>query len=170
MTVSIRLSAALALGCVAAAAQAAPEAPAAAAKVVKPLISVSAPNAQALVKALGARHGDVALLGLHATIPGSQDNVIIACTDAPRIGKPSSPGDMALIGKTKIVVARLDAKNVYEVALPVSDAQGRSVGMMVDQMPIAKISGEVDALNRALALRDELQKGIESEAWLFAGK
>jgi hypothetical protein len=169
MTVSLRLSAALALASIAATAQAAPEAPAAA-KPAKPLIAVSAPNAQALVKALGTRHTDIALLGLHATIPGSQDNVIIACTDAPRIGKPSSPGDMALIGKTKIVVARLDAKNVYEVALPVSDAQGRSVGMMVDQMPIAQISGEVDALNRALALRAELQKGIQSEAWLFAGQ
>ncbi|UAK23936.1 hypothetical protein [Sphingomonas nostoxanthinifaciens] len=148
-------------------AQSAPVAAPAATKPAPQLIAVSAPNAQALIARVAAAHSDVFLLGLHANVPGTTSNAIIACSDAPRIGKPSSAGDLALIGKTKIVVAKLPAKNVYEVAMPISDAQGRSFGMIVDQMKIAAIKDEVDALQRALALRAEVERGIQSEAWLF---
>lgn len=128
---------------------------------------VHAPSAQTLVQQIVARHGDMVLLGVHATIPGTKNNVIIACNDQARIGKPSSEGDMALIGKPKIMVARLPKKNVYEVAMTLNDAQGRTVGMMVDQMRLDAVPDEVEALRRALDVRADLEKNIPSEGALF---
>lgn len=128
---------------------------------------VHAPTAQTLVQQIAARHGDMVLLGVHATIPDTKNNVIIACNDQARIGKPSSKGDMALIGTPKIVVARLPKKNVYEVAMTLNDAQGRTVGMMVDQMRLDAVPDEVEALRRALDVRADLEKNIPSESALF---
>ncbi|GAA4504665.1 hypothetical protein [Gluconacetobacter tumulicola] len=128
---------------------------------------VHAPTAQTLVQQIAMRHDDMVLLGVHATVPGSKNNVIIACNDQARIGKPSSKGDLALIGKPKIMVARLPQKNVYEVAMTLNDAQGRTVGMMVDQMRLNAVPDEVEALRRALEVRSELEKNIPSEGALF---
>jgi hypothetical protein len=52
--------------------------------------------------------------------------------------------------------------------MSINDAQGRSIGMMIDQMQIAVIQDDVDALKRTLAVRAEIERSIPSTAWLFA--
>ena len=140
-----------------------------AAQAAAPYKPVVAPAAQALVESIVAQNHDITLLGVHTMVPGTKDNVIVACNDHGRLGKPSSKGDMALIGKPKIVVAKLPAKKVYEVSMSLSDAQGKAVGMFVDQMDINAISNEGEAVNRALKIQAELQHGIASEEAMFAG-
>lgn len=136
-------------------------------KTAAPRISVSAPNAQALVLAIARQHPEARLIGLHVDAPNGKGNAIIACTDPGRVGKLSSTVDLAIIGQPGMSVAIDQKKQVYEAMLPISDASGHAIGMVVEQMPISSTADESSALHTALTIRADLQKGIKSQAWLF---
>jgi hypothetical protein len=50
-------------------------------------VKVKAPFAERLVRSISASHPEMEFIGLHVTLPGQEDNAIIACTDSSKLGK-----------------------------------------------------------------------------------
>ncbi len=88
------------------------------------------PNyAQHLVDQMVAAHPDVVVLAVHATPPGSTQNVIIA-SNIGRIGKAADPDDLRVIQTGKPNLAVNKAGDRYEVELPLYDASHRLLGAL----------------------------------------
>jgi hypothetical protein len=131
------------------------------------LISVHAPNAQALVLKTKAAHSEIHKIGIHATPPDSSENVIIAADIPSKIGKKSSAKDMELLASGKPSVTKVDKDQIYDLLMALADDQGRPVGFVVMEIPLTMASDEQDALRKGMAVRDEMQKQIKSKAELF---
>jgi len=131
------------------------------------LISVHAPNAQALVLKTKAAHSGIHKIGIHATPPDSSENVIIAADIPSKIGKKSSAKDMELLASGKPSVTKVDKDQIYDLLMALADDQGRPVGFVVMEIPLTMASDEQDALRKGMAVRDEMQKQIKSKAELF---
>jgi hypothetical protein len=131
------------------------------------LISVYAPNAQALVLKTKAAHSEIHKIGIHATPPDSSENVIIAADIPSKIGKKSSAKDMELLASGKPSVTKVDKDQIYDLLMALADDQGRPVGFVVMEIPLTMASDEQDALRKGMAVRDEMQKQIKSKAELF---
>ena len=83
---------------------------------------------QHLVDRTLARHPDLLILALHATPPGSSQNVIVA-SNIGRIGKKADEDDLRVIqtGAPNLEVNASGKR--YEVALPLLDASGARIGV-----------------------------------------
>jgi hypothetical protein len=134
-------------------------------------LNISAPLAQKLVDEAMAAHPELQKMGLHVNTPNSQDNVVIANNIASKIGKKSSDGDMAVVRSGKPTVTKVTgAAPFYDLGLPLHDATGRSIGMIVMEIrgPAAKDEG--DALRQAESITSAIQTKIPSEGALFASR
>lgn len=129
--------------------------------------TVHAPNAQRLVLAVMAAHPEAKLVGLHMVPPDGSQDVIIACNDEARIGKPSSAGDVAVRASRKTLTRFKEADGVYDIQMPLLDARGGLIGMMVELVTAKSVPGQQEATVAAEKLRAELQAKIPDSAWLF---
>jgi len=132
-------------------------------------IHVNAPMAQRLVLAVKAKHPEIKKLGLHATPPNAADNAIIGSDIASKIGKKSSEPDMEKVVAAKPSAERIDKEGIYDLFLPVRDAQGRDIGQgfVVMEVPFANASNAEEALHIGEAIRNEVQQQIPSRAALY---
>jgi DNA-binding beta-propeller fold protein YncE len=134
-------------------------------------MNVSAPTAQKLADEAMSAHPEIQKIGLHVTPPGSPDNIIIAANIASKIGKKSSDADMDVARSGKPTVAKVTgASPFYDLALPLQDAVGKSIGMIVMELRGGAAKDEADALRQAQAITASMQKQIPSEATLFRVK
>lgn len=132
-------------------------------------VSVNAPFAQQLTLKTKAAHAEIKKLGLHATLPGSNDNVIIG-SDAPaKIGKKSSPADMEHLQSGKPFAVRIEKDSIYDLLLPIADRSGGAVdgGFVVMEVPFDKAASEDAALRIGTVIRDEMQREIPNQAALY---
>jgi hypothetical protein len=129
---------------------------------------VRAPHAQALIDALMKEHPEMQTIGLHVTPPGQTENVNIAGSKPGKVGKRSAPIDMEVqaTGKPSLRMANLGA---FDIGVPIGDAKGRGLGMIVVVIPAARAENADDAVRQVLAIRDILQSRIESREALFVG-
>jgi DNA-binding beta-propeller fold protein YncE len=134
-----------------------------------PNIPVNAPYAQSLIVATKGAHPELQKLGLHVIPPGQRDYVIVANGIPGKIGKKSSAGDIAVITSGKPTVKYIEEAKFFDLGLPVADAAGRPIGMCVMEIPYTFAKDADEALAKATAVRDELQKKIASHAQLFEG-
>ncbi len=118
------------------------------------------PNyAQHLVDQIVAAHPDVVVLAVHATPPGSTQNVIIA-SNIGRIGKVADPDDMRVINTGKPNLAVNKAGDRYEVELPLYDASHRLLGALGTVFAY-KAGADTAAMQaEATAIRDYMGRRI----------
>ncbi|HEY3839481.1 MAG TPA: hypothetical protein VGL72_23075 [Bryobacteraceae bacterium] len=131
-------------------------------------VPVSAPHAQELIVATRSAHPELQKLGLHAIPPGQQEYAIIANAIPGKIGKLSSPGDLAVVHSGQPTVKKEEKGRFYDLCLPIADRAGHPIGITVMEIPFASATDAADALSKATVVRDELQRNIPSREALFA--
>ena len=121
--------------------------------------------AQRLVDELAARHPDLVRIGMHVTPPDKPDNIIIACTVPEKLGQKSDPEDLKAMNTRRPVVLK-EGEN-FDVTLPLHDAAGKIIGAI--GLTFKPRPGEQDpeAVSRARAMAQEVEKHIASTRQLF---
>ncbi|HTJ25804.1 MAG TPA: hypothetical protein VMA36_06525 [Candidatus Limnocylindria bacterium] len=128
-----------------------------------------APYAERLVIAEKREHADIQKIGLHVTLPGSRDHVIIASDIPSKIGKLSSPSDMAVVTSRKPSAVPQRVGSFWDMALPIADAHGSDIGggLLIIEMPFRYAHTRAEALAKASAIRDEIAAKIPRAGTLF---
>ncbi len=133
---------------------------------------VRVPKAQALIDSILREHPEIQTIGLHVTPPGKSsgqsDNVNIACSKLGKVGKRSAPIDMEVMATGKPSL-RMASKGAFDIGVPIGDAAGRKLGMIVVVIPASRARDAADAMRQVLAIRDVLQSRITGLDALFAG-
>jgi DNA-binding beta-propeller fold protein YncE len=129
---------------------------------------VKAPRALQLEMATLSAHPDLRKMGLHAVPPGGKDSVIIAQANMSRIGIKSSSGDLAAVKDGGTYCAKRDDASFFNMKLPLKDAPGNTIGILVMEIPYTSAADEKEAVRQAEAIRSELARQIPSYQWLFA--
>jgi len=128
---------------------------------------VRAPWALRLALATLSAHPDLRKMGLHAVPPGGSDSIIIANANTTRIGIKSSKGDLAAVRDGKTYCVRKDNGSFYNLKLPLEDASGRRIGILVMEIPFTSVPGESQAIAKAENIRKELARQIPDYNQLF---
>jgi hypothetical protein len=127
-------------------------------------LPVDAPYAQDLVVATKNAHPELQKLGLHAIPPGQKEYAIIANAIPGKIGKQSSAADLSVVNSDTPTVKKDERGKFFDLCLPLSDAAGRPLGIAVMEIPYTFAKDPDDALAKATAVRDQMQKQIASRA------
>jgi hypothetical protein len=117
-----------------------------------------------------SEHPDLRKLGLHVVPPGQSDSLIIANGNATRIGYKSTPGDFDAVKENKTYCSRKDNGSFYNLKLPLLDATGQRIGILVMEIPFTSVVDDRDAVSKAEAIRAELAKQIPGVDRLFHGE
>lgn len=128
---------------------------------------VHAPFAENLVLSTLSAHPDLRKMGLHAVPPGQSDSVIIANANASRIGIKSTSGDLDAVKDGKTYCSRKDNGAFYNLKLPLVDAKGQRIGILVMEMPFTSADDYDDAVAKAERIRAELARQIPGLDRLF---
>ena len=128
---------------------------------------VGAPRALQLELATLSAHPDLRKMGLHAVPPGGKDSVIIANANTARIGYKSSQGDLDAVKDGSTYCVKKDDGAFFNAKLPLEDASGRVIGILVMEMPFSSVADETEAIHKAEAIRHELAQQIPSYQALF---
>jgi hypothetical protein len=129
--------------------------------------AVKAPFAQYLITSAMSAHPELQKMGIHVIPPGAQDDIIIACSVPSKIGKKSSIADLQVEHSGKPTVKTVTDKQFYDLALPLSDAQNHSVGMIVIEMRFTGARSPEDSLTKAWAIVKEMESKIPDLEALF---
>jgi DNA-binding beta-propeller fold protein YncE len=130
-------------------------------------VKVDAPFALKLEIATLSAHPDLRKMGLHAIPPGGKDSVIIANANTARIGFKSSDGDLAAVKDGKTYCAKRDDGSFFNAKLPLKDASGNTIGILVMEIPFTSASNETEAVQKAESIRQELAQQIPAYDSLF---
>jgi DNA-binding beta-propeller fold protein YncE len=128
---------------------------------------INAPFAETLVLETLSANPDLRKMGLHTVPPGEHDSVIIANGNLDRLGRKSSAGDLAVLSSGKTYCKRIDDGSFYNMKLPIRDASGRPIGLLVMEIPLTSEGNEAEAVTRAESIRDGLQRQIPNQHRLF---
>ena len=131
---------------------------------------VDAPFAESLVLSMLSAHPELRKMGLHAVPPGQTDSLIIANANSSRIGFKSTGGDLDAVKDGKTYCSKKDNGAFYNLKLPLLDAAGQRIGILVMEMPFTSAADNVDAVVKAEAIRAELAKQIPGLNRLFQGE
>jgi len=132
-------------------------------------------EAQALVEDIMAKHPELISATLHGAPPGLVGvYTMFAGSYLDRIGNPDDPDDVMVI-ETGVTILdprwhrMKDAQRKFVVQLPLRDATGENVGLLVLAYKNPAGSGvtDIDYLTKATELRDGLQRAIAAYADLF---
>jgi DNA-binding beta-propeller fold protein YncE len=126
-----------------------------------------APRALELEMATLSAHPDLRKMGLHAIPPGGKESVIVANANTLRIGVASSAGDLDAVKDGKTYCAKRDDGAFFNMKLPLEDAAGRTIGILVMEIPFTSAIDEAAAIREAEGIRHELAQQIPNHDWLF---
>jgi hypothetical protein len=129
--------------------------------------SVQAHYAQYLLTETMSAHPELQKMGIHAVPPGGQDEIIIACSVPSKLGKKSSAGDLETEHSGKPSVKTVTDRSFYDLALPLTDAAKRPIGMIVMEMRFSGASNADDAVRKAQIITDAVESRISSLDALF---
>lgn len=129
---------------------------------------VNAPQAEQIILETLSAHPLLRKIGLHVIPPGGEKMVIVANGNATRIGIPTSESDFAAVKSGKIYGPRIEDGQFYNMKMPMFDAQGRTIGILVMEIACTDAISEEDAAQKAAVIRDEVSKKISSLDSLFA--
>jgi hypothetical protein len=134
-------------------------------------LNVSAAYAQKLVDEAMVSNPGVQKMGLHVNPPNSQDNIVIANNIPSKIGKKSSAKDLRVMTSGKSTVEKVNGTSpFYDLALPLRDAAGKSIGMIVMEIRGTAAKDEAEALHQAESITDAMQERIPNQTALFASR
>ena len=133
--------------------------------LASPLFAQTAPKtyAQELVDQTLATHPDIAIMAMHVTPPKQTVNVIIA-SNIGRIGKPADSDDMGVVNTGKPVLEVNKEGDHFEVELPLKDVTNDTIGALSIVYPYAAGDDKAALANKAMAVRDQLQRRISNAA------
>jgi DNA-binding beta-propeller fold protein YncE len=134
---------------------------------VEPKEPVNAPAAEKIALEILSAHPLLRKIGLHAIPPGGQDMVIIANGNATRIGIHTSESDFVAVKGGGIYGPRIPDGEFYNMKMPMFDAQGRRIGILVMEIACTDAVSEEDAAHKAAAIREEVSKRIPNLGSLF---
>jgi DNA-binding beta-propeller fold protein YncE len=130
-------------------------------------VPVDAPLAENIILNTLSAHPFLRKMGLHAVPPGEKDSVIIANGDTTRLGRKTTEGDFAAIRDGKTFCAKREDGSFYNLKLPISDAAGHPLVMLVMEIPYTAARDEPDAIQQAESIRNDVSKQIPSLNALF---
>ncbi len=131
-------------------------------------LKVDAPYAQKLVLEAKAAHPELKKIGLHAVPPGETESAIIANAIPAKIGKVSSPRDLTVVTSgVAAVYPHAEEGGFFDLGLPVADASGRPLGMMVMEIPYTYAGTREQALKLGTKIRDGIAAKILDKQALF---
>lgn len=113
-------------------------------------------------------HPTIRRMGLHAVPPGQQAMVIIANVNETRIGVHTSQSDFDGTKDGKITGPRIADGQFFNMKMPMFDAQGRKIGILVMEIPWTDAANEEEAAHEADQIRSEVAKRIPNVGALFA--
>lgn len=128
---------------------------------------VHAPLALQLELTTLSTHPDLRKMGLHAVPPGGNESVIIANANTSRIGVKSTESDLAAVKDGKTYCAKRDDGAFYNIKLPLKDASGNTIGILVMEVPYTSAPDEAAAVRKAEEIRAELARQIPNHDRLF---
>jgi hypothetical protein len=131
---------------------------------------VHAPAAQAIVLETLSDHPLLRRIGLHVIPPGGKDMILIANGNITRVGIHTSEGDFAAVKSGKTYGPRIADGEFYNMKMPMFDAQGRHIGILVMEIACSDAVSEEDAAHKAESIRAELEQKIPNLESLFASK
>jgi DNA-binding beta-propeller fold protein YncE len=129
--------------------------------------SVNAPVAEEIVLETLSAHPLLRKMGLHVIPPGHENMILIANGNATRIGIHTSESDFAAVKSGGIYGPRIEDGEFYNMKMPMFDAKGRRIGILVMEIACTDAVSEEDAAQKAAAIRDEVSKKIPSLESLF---
>jgi DNA-binding beta-propeller fold protein YncE len=129
---------------------------------------VRAPIAEELVRRTLSAHQDLRKLGLHAVQPGEKDSVIIANGNATRRGIKTTEGDFKAVASGNIYGKHVEDGSYYNMKMPMFDAGGRRIGLLVMEIPFTSANNDASATKYADSIRTELERQIPSLEYLFS--
>jgi YVTN family beta-propeller protein len=137
-----------------------------------PVLGKAADNkiyAQQLVNQLMATNPDLVVVGLHATVPGSKQQTMIA-TNLDRVGKKDDDDDIAVAVEHKTILApNLTDHRKFEVQVPLKDSAGHFLGAAAGLVfKYTEGADEVAFHVRALEIRQYLAQNTPDLAALLA--
>ena len=106
-------------------------------------------------------------MGLHVIPPGREHMILIANGNATRLGIRTSEGDFAAVKGGGIYGPLNEEGNFYNMKMPMFDAQGRPIGILVMEIAGTDAVSEQDAKQKAAAIRREVESKIPSLESLF---
>jgi hypothetical protein len=133
----------------------------------EPQEPVNAPVAEDLILHMLSEHPTLRRMGLHVIPPGQKQMILIANGNATRLGIHTSEGDFAAVKTGKTYGPHIADGGFYNMKMPMSDAQGHAIGILVMEIPDTSATDEADAAQQAEAIRKELAAKIPSLEWLF---
>jgi hypothetical protein len=133
----------------------------------EPMEPVDAPVAEELILKTLSEHPALRRMGLHVIPPGGKEMILIANGNATRLGIHTSPGDFAAVKSGKTYGPPIADGGFYNIKMPMFDAQGRGIGILVMEIPDTSATSEADAARQAEAIRKEVASQTPSLAWLF---
>jgi hypothetical protein len=129
---------------------------------------VHAPAAQEIVLETLSNHPLLRRIGLHVIPPGGKDMILVANGNATRVGIHTSEGDFAAVKSGKTYGPRIADGEFYNMKMPMFDAQGRRIGILVMEIACTGAASEQDAAHQAESIRAEVEQKIPNLESLFA--
>lgn len=128
---------------------------------------VHAPAAQKLVLEELAAHPMLRRMGLHVIPPGGRSMILIANGNETRVGIHTSAGDLAAVKEGKTYGPLVGDGGFYNMKLPMMDASGRPIGILVMEIAATDATDETSAARKAEMIRAELAAKIGNLQALF---
>jgi hypothetical protein len=128
---------------------------------------VNAPVAEKIVLETLSAHPLLRRMGLHVIPPGRANMILIANGNSTRLGIRTSQSDFAAVKSGGIYGPKIEDGEFYNMKMPVFDAQGRGIGILVMEIACTDAVSEEDAARKAAVIRDEVSKKIPSLESLF---
>jgi hypothetical protein len=128
---------------------------------------VNAPVAEKIVLETLSAHPLLRRMGLHVIPPGRANMILIANGNSTRLGIRTSQSDFAAVKSGGIYGPKIEDGEFYNMKMPMFDAQGRGIGILVMEIACTDAVSEEDAARKAAVIRDEVSKKIPSLESLF---
>ena len=130
-------------------------------------IAVHAPFAQQLIVRLKDQHPEIQKLSLHAVPPGQTQSAIIASNLPEKVGKLSSPGDLATVAAGQPNVHRVEQGKFWDTFVPIHDREGHVIGFLIMEVPFSTASTEGEAIAVGTRIRNQVQQQVPTLGTLF---
>jgi DNA-binding beta-propeller fold protein YncE len=128
-----------------------------------------APRAEDIVLSTLSQYPFLRKLGLHGVRPGQSVSVLLANGNATRRGIQTTPGDFAAVAGSKQYAPFIADGSFYNIKLPMYDATGRRIGLLVMEIPSSAASNYTEAIAKADRVRATVSAQIPNLRSLFAG-
>lgn len=122
---------------------------------------------QVVINDLMRENPDLIIASIHTVAPGAKDQTMVAST-MDRIGEKDDDEDLVVVSEQATILARsLKEPQKFKVHMPLEDASGKVIGLLVLIFKAEPGNDETHYCERALAIRANVAKRITDTRLLF---